>query len=620
MSRPDLPVVRKALREGMYILLDENLGGGVSIQKNLAALPEKFRRNALKGREDVEREILLGPVLAAAPKSVDALRREALVRSFDGSFFKGRTYARQPTGMIDVGNDREFGFLVEPDLAVLDRTFAALLNSDSTPDVRRRAIQLASFFRVPDRSTDASIQAALLRGLTDPDPSVRDAARTAIANDLALRGAETDPDRVASIRGLLRGSDARAIVKAISRNRALVGNPEILRELRQLLSGDEAIILLPLLGHPTFTDSEVLTAVQRSWPKAGDPLDRLGLLDAVLARSALFDREEPSKEVVDLCSDWPSLTPSSTVRERTLNAIGSLDRLGSSRLANSLLMSSLADDTPALRRMGLALATPRASFWARPDARERLLSLLVDPDAKVRDQALACVEGGNKLIEGVPAFARRVKALDRDPALKARAEAALRAGGVDPRAIEADVKLGRPRLLSLSTFRSKVNPLFYQAGEDGYSCARCHATHNVLRIGEIDPAKGFDGEALMINYTSVLKVVKLGKRARGQPIAPQAEESARAGGSRPVEPDRLDPRRRAPMGGRRASVHSGHPGLDSRSLGAGGFGIERLGGSTIGGWLCSRLRAGPGRRWRPGYLLADRVHRGQPRLPARPDP
>ena len=44
MAEPEAPVVRKALSEGMYILLDENLGGGVSLQKNLAALPEKFRR------------------------------------------------------------------------------------------------------------------------------------------------------------------------------------------------------------------------------------------------------------------------------------------------------------------------------------------------------------------------------------------------------------------------------------------------------------------------------------------------------------------------------------------------------------------------------------------------
>src|ERR1700722_580703 len=166
MAEPEVAVDRQVLSEGMYILLDENLGGGVSLQKNLAALPEKFRRNALKGREDVERAILLGPVLSAL-ESGNALQREALVRSFDGSFFKGRVYARQPSGMIDVGNDREFGFLTEPAEPVLDRTFTALLAADSTPEVRRRAIQLACFFLVPGRSSEPSIQTALLKGLTD---------------------------------------------------------------------------------------------------------------------------------------------------------------------------------------------------------------------------------------------------------------------------------------------------------------------------------------------------------------------------------------------------------------------------------------------------------------------
>ena len=40
MAEPELPVVRKNLSEGLYIMLDENLGGGVSLQKNIAELPE----------------------------------------------------------------------------------------------------------------------------------------------------------------------------------------------------------------------------------------------------------------------------------------------------------------------------------------------------------------------------------------------------------------------------------------------------------------------------------------------------------------------------------------------------------------------------------------------------
>jgi hypothetical protein len=205
MSRPDVPVIRQALSEGMYILLDENLGGGVSLQKNLAVLPEKFRLNALKGREDVEREILLGPILMALETGND-LQRQSLLRAFDGSFFAGRTYARQPTGMLDVGNDREFGFVFEPSTTVLDRTFGALLNADTSPETRLHAIKLASFFQVPGRTSDPSIQRAILRSLRDPDPAVRVAALTTIAHDADFRGAESDPERLALIVRSLQGS------------------------------------------------------------------------------------------------------------------------------------------------------------------------------------------------------------------------------------------------------------------------------------------------------------------------------------------------------------------------------------------------------------------------------
>ena len=110
-------------------MLDENLGGGVSLQKTIAELPEPLRPAILEGRRAVERDVLLTPVLAALERG-NSLQREAVLKAFDGSFFKGRVYARQPEAMLDVGNDREFGFLYEPPLDVLERTFTALLAAD----------------------------------------------------------------------------------------------------------------------------------------------------------------------------------------------------------------------------------------------------------------------------------------------------------------------------------------------------------------------------------------------------------------------------------------------------------------------------------------------------------
>jgi hypothetical protein len=129
-------------------------------------------------------------------------------------------------------------------------------------------------------------------------------------------------------------------------------------------------------------------------------------------------------------------------------------------------------------------------LWNRPDALEHLKRLLVDPDAQVRELALKVVEE-NRMLSGsekdsakMSALARRVKAVAADPALKARVLALFAANGIDPGVTVADLELGRSHLLSFSTFRKKVNPLFYQAGDDQQACANCHGNHTILRIAE----------------------------------------------------------------------------------------------------------------------------------------
>ena len=137
MAEPEVPVVRKNLSEGLYIMLDENLGGGVSLQKNIAELPEAMRPRILEARERLRarRPPDSRPRRARTRKRPPARRPSST--AFDGSFFKGRFYARQPEGMIDVGNDREFGFLYQPNLDVLETTFTPILTADSARGVAR---------------------------------------------------------------------------------------------------------------------------------------------------------------------------------------------------------------------------------------------------------------------------------------------------------------------------------------------------------------------------------------------------------------------------------------------------------------------------------------------------
>ena len=62
---PEAAVVRKNLSEGLYIMLDENLGGGVSLQKNIEQLPAEMRPRILEARRVFERDVLFAPLMAA---------------------------------------------------------------------------------------------------------------------------------------------------------------------------------------------------------------------------------------------------------------------------------------------------------------------------------------------------------------------------------------------------------------------------------------------------------------------------------------------------------------------------------------------------------------------------
>ncbi len=171
MAVPEAPVMRKNLSEGLYIMLDENLGGGVSLQKNLEQLPSAMRPPILAARRKFEKEVLFAPVMAALREGND-LQVAAVLEAFDGSFFKGRFYARQPEAMIDVGNDREFGFLYHPERQELEAVFTRLFSMRLPPRARVQTLKLAAFFEVLEHSEDAGLQMAVLERLSDTDGEV----------------------------------------------------------------------------------------------------------------------------------------------------------------------------------------------------------------------------------------------------------------------------------------------------------------------------------------------------------------------------------------------------------------------------------------------------------------
>ena len=265
---------------------------------------------------------------------------------------------------------------------------------------------------------------------------------------------------MALIQSALAATDEsrQAVLKLIGRNppaRPATGNRG--RDPRTVESRRRRAQPSPLLWRPVIHDAEVLAIVLHAWPRLTQP-ERLQAIEALLGRPgprrcrrtprAGHGSPAPRGQRPFGCRARPNVT-----RDQQPAA-----RSGAARARPSCCLSALADDEPALRRRGLTLASTKPGFWSRPDTQEYLKRLLVDPDPQVRLLALSTVEQ-HGLIRNEPSLARRVKALAADPGPEsAGPQVAYRRTTSIPRRSQPTCRLSRPRLLSFSTFRRKVNP------------------------------------------------------------------------------------------------------------------------------------------------------------------
>ena len=497
------PTVRRALSEGLYLMLDENLGGGVSLSNTLKSLPAPIRTRVLAARVEVERDVLLGPILNALADAGPE-QRDGILAAFDGSFLPGRGYARRPGNAIDVGNDREFGFLTEPSSDLLDRGFEATLTAlpELEPLQRVEAIQLAEFFHVPGRTGSLAAWNALLDALNDPSAEVREAARSAVA-ELSMRGVGEDPDRLKTLIARLQGprESADPLFRTLAGVPELIDRSELSAALmKRLDEPDGAIAMAPALTHPAFSDYQVAQAIARDWKRATEVADRLILLDALLARPALYDRPRPTRSVASTIGA-AAADPSSTVRQRLINAVAGSIGLRNGPFGPRLLTDALRDPAPAVRRIALD-ALDKPGSWDRPDAIEILHALLADSDLGVRSRALTAVESME--IEPLPiSLARRLHTLESDPALGDRARLALLSAGIDPGTLDPEPTSSPRSLPKFSTFRDRINPLLTGPGPDGVACAGCHANQARFRLIGGDQS---DLSSIAANYDAAIRV------------------------------------------------------------------------------------------------------------------
>jgi hypothetical protein len=515
MGQPEHSAIRSNLAQGMYIMLDENESGGVDIERNIARFPyERDRKAVIEARSHVEQAVLLAPILEALVSGND-LQRQALLASFDGSFFAGRFYARNPRNMIDVGNDREFSFYQDPPSSVLDRVFERVLGADLSPEKLAQAVKLAAFFHVPKNSGSRFIQSRFLDLLDHDDPEVSEQALKFLREEMALVGAESNEDFVARVAGLLENSTdeiREAVLSAVGRNHELLHREPIASLLRSW-AGDEGTLsrLLPVVHTDILGEEVALELIRDRWSAFSQEEEaRLKLVDQVFERKSLVEAETPHRDLIRILKRI-SLDEVTGIRESLFKHLEESPKLSASLGMGEVLHSGLTDRSAGIRLRALQLAQNQSEkFWKQGDTQEYLLKLIVDPDPKVRELALESTEKF-ELVGEEPRFAKRIKSLIKEDAeLEKRAREILVAKGIDPASIEAEGGIQSFGVPDLDLFHETVNAIFYEPGADGHSCMECHQNHTILRISEWmgDPSE-MPEDLVIQNFNSALKVVNL---------------------------------------------------------------------------------------------------------------
>jgi hypothetical protein len=525
MAVPDVPAMRTNLAQNMYILLDENHQGGVSMERNLRDVPPEMAERTYQARFDIERDILLGPVLRALG-SGNALQREALLASFDGSFFKGRYYAQIPRAMIDVGNDREFSFRYMPEQPLLAATLGQHIVAGLPASQLQQAIQLATFFEMPGAPQPPRFQRALLDAQFDDDAGVRGAARDAVREYLKIDFGDSE-ELILRVAELLHGPDAPAragVVAAIARSESARQEPVIRAAVhalaaRSLSDSADDTSLLPLVNTDLLDDDLALAVLQSAWRgmKGKAAAAKSPIIAALANRASFFaalaeggapegagQRLGRTAKLLERAATDPEIA----VREQVFEALPALHGLHRDERASGILYAGLSDESPAIRSKALALARENEAVWQEEDVHEYVLKLLIDADPKIRVAALETVRE-RTLAREHPAYLARLKGVaEGDAALREAALAAIVEAGGDAGTVLADARIAELRQPDILFFRDHVNPWFYRKAADQHACVDCHATHTILGLAE-RPDEGMElsDEAIAANYRSVMKVV-----------------------------------------------------------------------------------------------------------------
>ena len=555
------PLQRFYLSQGLYNLLDENLGSpGTGYGRWIDYLKPEQQTALRAERRRQEREILLKPILAAL-KDGPPLQRIGVLLGFDGTpFWRGYT-----TAAFGPGNDRAFDFESGKEIEGLGEAFRAVLSRRDSPEELRYGLLLGAFFDVFKGKEAQQLVPLYLDALTHSEAKVRDAAAQ-VADKVSLAGIEAS-ELARRLRAHPTAEIQAAAIKMLRQNSSLLEDRELADFVRRRANDPNSdSSALPLLASAAFGDAEALSALTKTWPRSlpgeneqSEAYRELERRNSLLSRQALEQSRRsqtapPPPALLDcltLLEKRPGLLEKPEVVRRLVTAASSdngrvrqiivelFTRQPALRNNPAIIpaaRASLIDSRPELRRAALELARVNEEIAHFPEFFDLLLQLLVDSDAKVRKAALDLVQQRN-LIARDSRLAGRVKALEEgepDETMRNRAGEALRQAGLDPALVRGTANLAKPVVPDFEIFKRIVNSYFYQeSARDGRACAHCHATHRIFRLTEPPAAGGrLSEQQLENNYHSILKVVDVYEPERSlvlrKPLSPsgQGEQDA----------------------------------------------------------------------------------------------
>ncbi|MGA8029856.1 MAG: HEAT repeat domain-containing protein [Bryobacteraceae bacterium] len=539
-------VVRRAVHESIYDVLDENTGYLEAWERTAAT--EEDQSRIRKGYEAVVRD--QAQVLARVLRSATPLGRQGILESLWDFHIRHYSLPQLKEGQVSVALPAVFTKYVSgvPELHVPgyeytpyretadfhydvhNGFFQTRVGNDSDlihffassgPELEKALIECLegadSNLKINvlkagstlSGAGDEQFAKAALQLLLDPDKEVRDTVSYVYQN--GQRGilnidspAAPDPALVRTITQILNGGDESAqntvlpLLAALPAASPWTRRPEVVSSLRALLTRE------PRIGNY----ANVLTAAA-SFPDL--------MNDADIRNQVLRAIKDPDRDV-ERAAIQIALEHVTDPRETAVTA-QVFSQLGSSQ--RSVLIEEVSDPKFLLSHLGVsggAVSQDQQYFLGKkaavhfPDLLDQpivfnaVIASLDDSDANVRAAALDLLRE-SKGIEQRPEFRAALERLRNDPNARLKTIAANVLSGKNLREALADVEPGS--VLDFNYFVAKVEPILATPGADGKACVMCHATHVIFRLHPPDPEGQFSPQDSEDNYKYAMRVVDI---------------------------------------------------------------------------------------------------------------